>query len=115
MSPSAHRALISDLADPSLAQAYRPEDLWWPGDDLLLQSNGDGCIAFWIWDPETLWRREDLDTRPLETLSANGKHLAEAVFDEEAKNDLVQPYTFPDGQLLWSKALRARRFAFAEG
>jgi hypothetical protein len=29
--------------------------------------------------------------------------------------DLVQLYTFPDGKLLWSKALGARRFAFAEG
>lgn len=64
---------------------------------------------------ETRWRREDLDTRPLETLSGDGKHLARAVYDEKAKKDPVQLYTFPDGKLLWSKALGARRFAFAEG
>lgn len=115
MSPSAHRALISDLGDPFLAQAYRPEGLWWPGEDLLLQGYGDGRMSFGIWDPETLWRREDLDTRPLETLSGDGKHLARAVYDEKAKKDPVQLYTFPDGKLLWSKALGARRFPFAEG
>ncbi|MDF1785279.1 MAG: hypothetical protein P1U82_05380 [Verrucomicrobiales bacterium] len=101
MSPSVHRALISDLGDPFLAQAYRPESLWWPGEDLLLQGYGDGRMSFGIWDPETL--------------SGDGKHLARAVYDEKAKKDPVQLYTFPDGKLLWSKALGARRFAFAEG